>query len=74
MEAQGRSLSLESPYITINRDEDHTGGYLVVMDMSKVEKIKSKRTKSGTGMKRFHEIKSKGKFISNLIPLIPYPK
>nr|GEU41755.1 hypothetical protein [Tanacetum cinerariifolium] len=41
-----------------------------VMDMSKVDKIKAKRTKSGTRMKRVQEIKAEGEFISNLIPLI----
>nr|GEU41754.1 hypothetical protein [Tanacetum cinerariifolium] len=33
-------------------------------------KIKAKRTKPGTGMKRVQEIKAEGEFISNLIPLI----
>nr|GEV54162.1 hypothetical protein [Tanacetum cinerariifolium] len=35
----------------------------LVTDMSKVDKIKAKRTKPGTGMKRFQEIKAEGKFI-----------
>nr|GEX97198.1 hypothetical protein [Tanacetum cinerariifolium] len=45
-----------------------------VMDMSKVDKIKVKRTKPGTIMKKVQEIKAEGEFISNLIPLILYPK
>nr|GEY34209.1 Gag-Pol polyprotein [Tanacetum cinerariifolium] len=49
------------------------GGWYVP-DMSKVEKNKAKRIKLGTGMKRVHEIEAEGKFISNPIPLILYPK
>nr|GEU41211.1 hypothetical protein [Tanacetum cinerariifolium] len=40
----------------------------------KIDKNKAKQTKLGTGMKRVQEIKAKGEFISNLIPLILYPK
>nr|GEU35044.1 reverse transcriptase domain-containing protein [Tanacetum cinerariifolium] len=35
---------------------------------------RSKTDKISTGMKRVQEIKAEGKFISNLIPLIPYAK
>nr|GEX70100.1 hypothetical protein [Tanacetum cinerariifolium] len=41
---------------------------------AKVDKIEAQRTKPGTRMKRVQEIKSKGEFIPNLIPLILYPK
>nr|GEV01912.1 reverse transcriptase domain-containing protein [Tanacetum cinerariifolium] len=48
--------------------------YRNVTDMSKVDNIEAKRTKPGTGMKRAQEIEAEGEFISNLIPLILYPK
>nr|GEZ80424.1 hypothetical protein [Tanacetum cinerariifolium] len=47
---------------------------ILVRDMSNVDKIKAKWTKLGTGMKRVQEIEAKSEFISNLIPLILYPK
>nr|GEV83561.1 reverse transcriptase domain-containing protein [Tanacetum cinerariifolium] len=42
--------------------------YILVTDMTKVDKIEAKWTKQGTGMKRVQEIKVEGEFISNLIP------
>nr|GFA86110.1 hypothetical protein [Tanacetum cinerariifolium] len=45
-----------------------------VTDMLKVDKIKAKRTKPSTRMKRVQESKAEGEFISNIIPLILYPK
>nr|GEV14013.1 hypothetical protein [Tanacetum cinerariifolium] len=45
-----------------------------VTDMTKVNKIEAKRTKPGTGMKRVQENEAEDEFISNLIPLILYPK
>nr|GFA09805.1 hypothetical protein [Tanacetum cinerariifolium] len=45
-----------------------------VTDMTKVDKIEAKRTKPGMGMNIVQEIETKGEFISNIIPLILYPK
>nr|GEW17976.1 zinc knuckle CX2CX4HX4C [Tanacetum cinerariifolium] len=40
----------------------------------KIDKIEAKQTKPGKGIKRVQEIEAEGEFISNLIPLILYPK
>nr|GEZ34866.1 reverse transcriptase domain-containing protein [Tanacetum cinerariifolium] len=60
------------PYMTIELSQAD-GPNFKVTDMSKMNKIKAKRTKPGTGMKRVQEIKEEDEFISNLIPLILYP-
>nr|GEV04626.1 hypothetical protein [Tanacetum cinerariifolium] len=46
----------------------------LVTDMSKLDNIEAKRTKPGTFVKRVQEIEAEDEFISNLIPLILYPK
>nr|GEU43340.1 reverse transcriptase domain-containing protein [Tanacetum cinerariifolium] len=61
------------PYRTIKLSQAD-GSNFKVTNMTKVDKNKAKQTKPGTRMKRFKEIKSEGEFISNLIPLILYPK
>nr|GEV16457.1 reverse transcriptase domain-containing protein [Tanacetum cinerariifolium] len=61
------------PYGTVELSQTD-GPNFKVTDMTKVDKTEAKQTKSGTRMKRVQEIKSEGEFISNLIPLIPYPK
>nr|GEU49180.1 ribonuclease H-like domain-containing protein [Tanacetum cinerariifolium] len=66
---------VRSAYAIISSKESHRiavgswYGYL-----SKRTKTKQKRTKPGTRMKRIQEIKVEGEFISNLTPLILYPK
>nr|GEZ92500.1 UBN2 domain-containing protein [Tanacetum cinerariifolium] len=57
--------------ITITKVE-HVSG-LVVRIFIKKGKIKAKRTKPGTRMKRVQEIEAESESISNLILLIPYP-
>nr|GEY12787.1 reverse transcriptase domain-containing protein [Tanacetum cinerariifolium] len=59
------------PYGTIELSQAD-GPNFKVMNVSKMDKIKAKRTKPGTEMKRVQEIEAEGEFI-NLIPLILYP-
>nr|GEV05296.1 reverse transcriptase domain-containing protein [Tanacetum cinerariifolium] len=57
------------PYGTIELSQAD-GPNFKVTNMSKVDKIKAKQTKPGTGMKRVQEIEAEDEFISNLILLI----